>query len=312
MREPSRVTIAVPVYNEETVVPELLSRILAVIDAISGGPHEIIFVDDGSSDRTFELLAQACKKDSRLVAVNLSRNFGHQAALTAALEMATGDVVVVMDGDLQDPPEAIPLLLEEYRRGYDVVYAVRTGRKEGLILRACYYLFYRMIALLAHVDLPIGAGDFGLMSRQVVDCIRGMRERSPYLRGLRAWVGFSQTGIPIERAQRHSGDSKYNWRKLLQLAFDGIFSFSLVPVRIALLTGVLAVVASLSYATYSVAAKVAYDQSPRGFTALIVAVTFLSGVQLLFLGIIGEYAGRIFDEVRQRPRYVVRQVVGRP
>jgi len=303
--------VAVPLFNEETSIRELIARTVAVLEQIPGGPHEIVFVDDGSSDRTFELLEKACRRDSRLVAVNLSRNFGHQAALSAALDHVTGDVVVVMDGDLQDPPEAIPQLLEEYRHGYDVVYAVRKDRKEGPILRLCYYSFYRLIALLAHIHLPIAAGDFGLMSLQVVDSIRGMREQHPYLRGLRAWVGFSQTGVPVERRKRHSGESKYNWRRLLMLAFDGIFSFSVVPIRIAFLMGAAAVMTTFAYTAYSVAMKLFYHESPKGFTALIVAVTFLAGVQLSFLGIIGEYVGRIFEEVKQRPRYVVRRVVGR-
>jgi len=231
--------------------------------------------------------------------------------LSAALDHVTGDVVVVMDGDLQDPPEAIPQLLDEYRHGYDVVYAVRKGRKEGRFLRVCYYLFYRIIMLLAHIDLPIGAGDFGVMSRQVVDSLRTMHEQHPYLRGLRAWVGFSQKAVAVERGRRHSGEPKYNWRRLLQLAFDGMFSFSVVPIRVAFLLGTVAVMASIVYTVYSVAVKLVYRESPKGFTALIVVITFLAGVQLSFLGIIGEYVGRIFEEVKQRPRYIVRRIVGR-
>ncbi len=316
VKEPERLnaklSVAIPLYNEAGSIAELIARTTAILDRIPGGPHEIVFVDDGSSDRTFELLEKACTSDSRLTALNLSRNFGHQAALSAALDHVTGDVVAVMDGDLQDPPEAIPLLLDRYYQGYDVVFAVRKDRKEGPILRLCYSLFYRTIALIAHVNLPLGAGDFGLMSRQVVDTIRAMREQRPYLRGLRAWVGFSQIGVPIERGRRHAGRSKYNWRRLLALAFDGIFSFSIVPIRIAFLIGVWAIMLSMAYAFYAILMKLFYHESPQGFTALIVAVTFLSGIQMLFVGIIGEYIGRIFEEVKQRPRYVIRRVVGVP
>jgi glycosyltransferase involved in cell wall biosynthesis len=307
-----RVSIAVPIYNEESVVQELLDRTLGVLDAIPGGPHEIVAVDDGSSDGTFALLEQACARDPRLVVIRLSRNFGHQAALRAALDHVTGDVVIAMDGDLQDPPESIPRLIEEYQGGHDVVYAIRQERKEGAFLKACYHLFYRTISLVANVQLPIGAGDFGLMSRRVVDCIRGMQERQPYLRGLRAWVGFSQKGVPVERGRRRAGESKYSWGKLLRLAFDGIFSFSLVPIRLAILIGSLAILGSLGYTGYAIAVKLANDQTPKGFTALIVAITFLAGVQLLFLGIIGEYVGRIYEEVKRRPLYIVRRIVGGP
>lgn len=306
-----RVSVAIPVYNEETVIPELIARTVAVLDAIPGSPHEIVFVDDGSSDHTLGLLEEACARDARLVALSLSRNFGHQAAVSAALDHVTGDVVVVMDGDLQDPPELIPRFLEEYHHGHDVVYAVRTDRKEGPLLRLCYYLFYRTIALLAQIRLPIGAGDFGLMSRQVVDNIRNMREQHPYMRGLRAWVGFSQTAVPVQRDQRHSGQSKYKWRALLRLAFDGIFSFSVIPIRVAILIGTLAMTASLGYTAYAIAVRLVYYQSPKGFTALIIAITFLAGVQLLFLGIIGEYVGRIYEQAKQRPRYIVRRTIGR-
>ena len=199
-----KISVAVPVYNEESVLPDLLRRTLAALDTLPGGPHEIVLVDDGSSDRTWQILEQATADDSRIVAVTLSRNFGHQAALGAALDYVSGDVVAVMDGDLQDPPEAIPRLLAEYLQGFDVVYAVRVKRKEGLLLRTCYALFYRTIAMLADLELPIGAGDFAVMSRRVVDLVRRSPERQRYLRGLRTWYGFRQKGVEIEREARHS------------------------------------------------------------------------------------------------------------
>lgn len=306
-----RVSVAVPVYNEESVIPELLRRTLTVLDEIPGGPHEIVLVDDGSTDQAYTLLEDAVADDPRIVVVALSRNFGHQAALSAALDFVSGDVVVAMDGDLQDAPEVIPRFLEEYHKGFDVVYAVRVNRKEGWLLRFCYRLFYRVIASLADSRLPEGAGDFALMSRRVVDLVRQAPERHRYLRGLRSWAGFRQTGIPVERDARHSGRSKYSVRKLFQLAFDGILSFSTVPLRAAMLAGTLAVAASVLFALYSVAVRVFSGQAPQGFTAQIVVFTFLSGVQLLFLGVIGEYVGRIFEQVKQRPLYVVGRITGK-
>ncbi len=304
-----KVSIAIPVYNEETIIEELLRRCLAVLDYLPDGPHEIVLVDDGSTDRTWALIEQASAQDGRVVGVTLSRNFGHQAAIGAALDHTSGDFVVVMDGDLQDPPEAIPELLAEAQKGFDVVYVVRIGRKEGVWLRTCYALFYRLISLLADLKLPIGSGDFAIMSRRVVDLVRQSPERQRYLRGLRTWYGFQQKGLEIERSARHSGTSKYNLRRLFRLAFDGVFAFSVVPIRLATAFGMLAVTCSVLFAVYSLIVKVFFGQSPVGFTALIFAITFLSGIQLLFLGVIGEYIGRIYEEVKRRPHYIVKQVV---
>ena len=303
--------MVVPVYNERSIVPELLRRILAALDSLPGGPHEIVLVDDGSLDGTWDLIVQAAQGEPRLVGVSLSRNFGQQAAIGAALDHVSGDYVVVMDGDLQDPPEIIPRLLAEAEQGFDVVYVVRVKRKESLWKRACYATFYRVIAALADLKLPVGAGDFAIMSRRVADLIRTSPERNRYLRGLRTWYGFRQKGIEIERDSRHSGASKYSFRKLFRLGFDGVFAFSVLPIRLATLLGMFAVIGSLLFAVYALIIKLVYGLSPVGFTALIVAITFLSGVQLLFLGVLGEYIGRIYEEVKQRPHYVVRQVIGR-
>jgi dolichol-phosphate mannosyltransferase len=303
------VSIAIPICNEEPVVQELVRRTTAVLDSLPGGPHQIVFVDDGSSDRTLEMLEQAVARDSRLLGVELTRNFGHQIALTAALDQVTGDVVILMDGDLQDPPEAIPTLLEYYRQGYDVVYAQRVNRKEAWWLRACYWVFYRLLASLSTIEIPVDAGDFSLLSRRVADEVRKMREHHRYLRGLRTWVGFRQIGVPIERSARHAGRTKYSPLKLLKLASDGIFAFSIVPLRAAALVGAIAILLSSMFAVYAVYAKF-WLHSPQGFTALIVAVTFLSGVNLFFLGVIGEYVGRIYEETKGRPHYVVRRVIG--
>jgi glycosyltransferase involved in cell wall biosynthesis len=308
--KPPRVSLAIPVYNEEAVVPELLRRTRAVLDSIPGGPHEIVLADDGSSDRTLEILEKASAEDERVVVVALSRNFGHQTALTAALDHVSGDVAILMDADLQDPPEAIPALLDAYHKGYDVVYVRRVNRKEAWWLRLCYHMFYRIMAMLSATQLPLDAGDFGLVSRRVIREMRRMPEHHRYLRGLRTWVGFRQIGIPIERAARHAGRTKYNPIKLLMLAFDGIFAFSIVPLRAAAILGVVAIGLSGLFSLYSLYAKF-WLGSPQGFTATILVVTFLSGVNLFFLGIIGEYVGRVYEETKARPHYVVGKIVGR-
>ncbi|HVO80648.1 MAG TPA: glycosyltransferase family 2 protein [Terriglobales bacterium] len=308
---PFRLSLAIPVYNEEAVLPELLRRTREVLDRMPGGPHEIVFVDDGSSDRTPALLTQAARQDDRICAVILSRNFGHQTALTAALDYVTGDATVAIDGDLQDPPETIPLLVEKFHEGYDVVYVQRVKRKEPLWLRACFWFFYRLMAGLSDIQLPLDSGDFGLMSRRVVEQVRQMKEHHRYVRGLRSWVGFRQIGIPIERAERQAGKSKYNvWRRFKGAA-DGIFAFSVVPLRAATLLGAVSIVLALLVAVYSLYAKFMLRQTVPGWTGLMVSISFLSGINLLFLGIIGEYVGRIYEEIKSRPLYVVSHVEGR-
>jgi len=299
------ITVAVPLHNEETGLPELIRRVGLVLDQIPGGPHEMLFVDDGSSDRTMQLLEEFAGRDPRISVISLSRNFGHQAALTAALDHVSGDVTVVLDGDLQDPPETIPVLVEKFLEGYDVVYAQRLRRKEALWLRICFYLFYRLMSSLSDMNLPLDAGDFGLMSRRVVDQLRIMPEHDRYLRGMRSWVGFRQIGIPVERAERFAGQSKYGLLRYLKLASDAIFSFSVIPIRAAAGLGFLAVLLSALFSAYAVVAKLVFHQSPKGFTALLLLITFLSGVLLLFLGIVGEYVGRIYEEVKARPVYVI-------
>jgi dolichol-phosphate mannosyltransferase len=302
---PPRVSVAVPIYNEESVLPELYQRLRDVLADLPGEGHEMVFVDDGSNDGTREILEALASIDPQVRVVALSRNFGHQSALTAALDFVTGDVTVLMDGDLQDAPEAIPQFLEQYAAGYDVVYAVRRNRKESLLMRACYAGFYRVISGLSEIDLPPDAGDFSLLSRRVVDELRKAPERRRYLRGMRRWVGFRQIGVPVERDARYAGTSKYSARKLLKLAFDGIFSFSVAPLRVATMIGAAAIAGSLAFAAYAIAVHLFFSRSPAGFTALIICVVFLAGVQLLFLGLIGEYVGRIFEQVKARPQYVI-------
>ena len=305
-----RLSVAIPVLNEETVLAEMLRRVQSVLDELAGGPHEIVFVDDGSTDRTFEMLEEAAQHDPRIIVVSLSRQFGHQAALTAALDHVTGDAVVVMDGDLQDAPEVIPRFVALYNQGYDVVYAQRVRGKEAWPLRLCYFVFYRMMSRLSDIPLPLDSGDFGLISHRVIDQLRRMPEHHRYLRGLRSWVGFRQTGLLVERGERHSGTTKYGMLGLMKLAADGVFSFSIVPIRAAALLGAVVMVISLLYVFYALYAKLFLHISPQGFTALIMAVTFLSGVLLFFLGVIGEYVGRIYEETKARPLYVIGRVAG--
>jgi glycosyltransferase involved in cell wall biosynthesis len=304
-----KVSVAIPLYNEEASLPELLRRVRGVLDLIPGGPHELVLVDDGSTDGTRALMEKAARADARIVSVSLSRNFGHQPALTAALDHVSGEVVVVMDADLQDPPEEIPRFLAAHDEGYDVVYAKRENRKEPLWLRFCYWAYYRLLARMAKPALPLDAGDFSLLSRRVVEEIRRAPERHRYLRGLRAWAGFRQFALPVERAERHAGASKYSFGRLVELGLDGIFSFSIVPIRAAAVMGAGAVGLAVLFALYAIWAKIFQGRSPQGFTALLVVGTFLAGVLLFFLGVIGEYVGRIYQEVKARPIYVVDVVV---
>ena len=311
IRPDPRVSIVVPLFNEEQTLAALLARVLPVLEDLAGGPHELVLVNDGSVDRTWDMLRAAASDNERIVAVSLSRNFGHQAALTAGIDEATGDVVVVMDGDLQDDPDMVLHFVELFKQGYDVVYARRVRRKEPWWLKLSYRVFYRLITRIADVPLPTDAGDFGLMSRNVVRAMQRAPERNRYLRGLRAWAGFRQVGVPVERFRRFSGRSKYGIWKLTRLAMDGIFAFSVVPIRLAAIVGASAVAGAGLFGAYALYARVILGQSPQGFTALALLVILMSGFNLLFLGLIGEYVGRVYHEVKQRPVYVVDEVVGR-
>ena len=311
MRQAPSVSVVIPVYEEAEVFPELLRRVLAVLDRLAGGPHELILVDDGSRDRTWDLIAEAAARDARVVGIALSRNFGHQTALTAGLDVTNGDVTVVMDGDLQDPPELIPALVTAWSEGNDVVYVQRSQRQEGPLLRAAYWLFYRLQSGFVSLAVPLDTGDFGLLSRRVVAEIRRTREAHRFLRGLRTWVGFRQTGIAAPRDSRHGGVSKYTLGRLIRLALDGIFAFSVVPLRAAAAAGCLTLLAALGFTAYAVAVRLTTGRTPAGFTAIIAVVVFLAGAQLLFLGIIGEYVGRVYEEVKHRPLYVIRERAGR-
>lgn len=302
------VSICVPLFNEEAVVPELIGRIRAVLDALVGGPHEVIIVDDGSTDRTREVVHTHINGDARFVLVCLSRNFGHQAAVTAALDQSVGDLVIVLDGDLQDPPEFVPRLIEEVSNGYDVVYVQRQDRKESWLLRTCYGIFYRILKLLAEFPIPLDAGDFCIMRRRVVEVLRANREHRRFVRGLRAWSGFRQKGVLLSRDARKHGRTKYSLARLIRLAADGIFSFSTVPIKFATLVGACATGFSSLFVLYAILVRIWLGESPSGFTAIITLVTFFFGLQVMALGIIGEYVGRIYEEVKNRPLYLIDSV----
>jgi dolichol-phosphate mannosyltransferase len=304
------VSFAIPVFNEEELISELVDRVGRVLSQLPPGQHEAVIVNDGSTDQTLELLEAVAEQDSRFTIIDLTRNFGHQAALTAALEHTRGDVVLVMDGDLQDPPEALGLFLQKYSEGFEVVYATRLNRKEGLLLRSCYFLYYRIVRRFSELDMPLDSGDFALLGRRAVEAICDVPERNRYLRGLRTWVGYSQCAIEVERSQRGAGRSKYSVGRLLRLASDGLFAFSEVPLRATTWLGLLSMLCAIGYAAFAVVALLLGAPSPRGFTSLIVAVVFLAGVQLFFLGILGEYVGRIYKEVKRRPHYLVKRVIG--
>ena len=300
-----------PVFNEEETLAETYRRLARVMDELKGAA-EIIVVDDGSRDRSLEMLRDLHQRDSRVRYLSLARNFGHQAAVTAGLRFAQGDAVVVLDADLQDPPELIPAMIEKWREGYHVVYAQRTARqREGPAKKLFAYLFYRVLRLLTKVDMPADTGDFCLMDRKVVDVLNALPERGRYLRGLRAWVGFRQTAVPFEREPRFAGEVKYTFRKSLGLAVTGIVSFSRVPLRFATYLGLIVAVFALLMIVVVIYWRLFRPAAPLiGYTIITAAIFFLGAVQLLCLGILGEYLGRVYDEVKGRPVYTLKEVAG--
>jgi dolichol-phosphate mannosyltransferase len=256
------------------------------------------------------VLADRCDRDERSACLSFSRNFGHQDAVSAGLQHIRGDFVAVLDADLQDPPSVLPTFVEQWKAGYDVVYGIRSNRKEPWPLRIAYAVFYRILKKIAHIEVPLDAGDFSLMDRCVVDVINQMPEHNRFIRGLRGWVGFRQVGVPYKRDARRSGTSKYSFGKLIKLALDGLTAFSSVPLRLASWLGGLASLFGLGYLMYALLRRASGDPPPEGWTSTIVIILFLGGIQLMMLGILGEYIGRIFDEVKERPQYVVGEAEG--
>ncbi len=310
------ISVVIPCYNEQDVLPLLHKRLSAEIEKWKE-PCEVLLVDDGSSDQTWQLLKSFSRKDPSWKAIRFSRNFGHQIAVSAGIQYATGDCVIVMDADLQDPPEELGRFIEKWREGYEVVYAIRTQRKEGIFKRASYGLFYRILRKLANIHIPYDSGDFCIIDRRVVDLLNAMPEKNRFVRGLRAWIGFRQIGLTYKRHERAGGEVKYTLRGLLRLALNGIFSFSTVPLRITTLLGLIVSFIAFLGAIFTFLQRIFIEQFTRiglspvpGFATIVISILFMGGVQLICLGIVGEYIGRIYDEVKQRPLWVIQESVG--
>jgi len=306
-----RYAFVIPVFNEEQTLEELYTRLAGVMSRLDGD-SEVIFVDDGSRDRTFELLLELNRRDPRIRVLRLARNFGHQTAITAGLDYSCASATIIMDADLQDPPEVALDLVARWREGYEIVYAVREQRLgDPWVKRALATGFYRFLRRVTDVSIPVDVGDFRLIDARVLNEFKGMRERNRYVRGMFAWIGFRQTGVPFKRHERFAGSTKYPFRKSLALALDGVLSFSNAPLRVALtfgflvsgasvLVGLLAVIGYLT-GLYAVV---------RGIASVVVLLTFLGGVQLVVVGMVGLYVGRMYDEVKGRPLYVLWDAYG--
>jgi polyisoprenyl-phosphate glycosyltransferase len=297
-------SVVAPVLDEEETLERFYGRLVA---ALEGEDFELVLVDDGSTDSTPRILERLADADPRVRVISLSRSFGYQAAVTAGLDHAAGDAVVTIDADLQDPPELIPELVDRWREGSDVVYAVRRqrpGETRAKLLTARW--FTRLFSALSELDVPADAGDFRLLDRRALVAVLAMRERARFLRGMTVWVGFTQSSVPYDREPRGAGSSRYRWRTLLRISFDAITSFSRLPLQIATLVGFVVSAIAFLAIPYAIAARVLGVPYVKGFSTILLAVLFLGGVQLITLGIIGEYLGRVYDEVKARPLYVVR------
>jgi dolichol-phosphate mannosyltransferase len=303
-------SLVVPIWNEELVIPELYRRVVETM-ARTEGTWELVCVNDGSRDRSLQLLLDLRAQDSRVKILDFSRNFGHQIAITAGADFAEGDAVIVMDADLQDPPEVILRMIEKWREGFEVVYAVRSRRQgETWFKLFTASLFYRFLQRVADVDIPLDAGDFRLMDRRVVLAMRQLREKHRFMRGLSSWVGFRQTPLEYERAERFAGETKYPLAKMLRLANTAITSFSYLPLRLSTYFGFGLAALSLVAIILTIVLRLAGNHFFEGQATTLVSVLFLGGIQLIFLGILGEYLGRIYDEVKNRPLYIVSQAYG--
>ena len=317
------ISIVVPCFNEEQSLPNLYRELTGALATRPDLDYELVLVDDGSTDRTAQLLTELAITDGRVTVITLSRNFGHQAAIGAGLERASGDAVILCDADLQDTPEVMLLMVDRWREGADVVYAVRNHRQAAALKRMAYHTFYRLLNSVSEVDIPVDSGDFSLMDREVVDAINALPERNRFVRGLRAWVGYDQSPLPYDRPARRFGETKYSFTRLLRLAFDGIFDFSTKPLTLIFFLGLASSVISLAgflfFLFHRLLGFKVLGHSPEevpGITSVVLAVFFLGGVQLLAVGVVGEYIGRIYREVKRRPPFIVKSVngqqIGRP
>lgn len=305
------ISIVVPCYNEEEAISETLKQLTQLCDSQPRYDFELVFVDDGSRDATLQILREAAGKDTRVKLLSFARNFGHQIAVTAGIDAASGEAVVLIDADLQDPPEAVAEMIAKWREGYDVVYGTRTSRLgESRFKLMTARGFYRILNSLSEVPIPLDTGDFRLMGRNVVDVLKSMPERDRFVRGMVSWVGFNQASLPYERSRRFAGTSKYPLRKMILFASDGILSFSAKPLRFATTVGLVTAAFALLGILYVVALRLFTSIWVEGWTAIMIALLFFGGVQLVCLGILGEYVGRIYGEVKKRPLYVVRERIG--
>ncbi len=303
-------SVVIPIHNEEDNILELYNRLSKVLKNVCEN-YEIIFVNDASSDKSLEIIKNLSLKDSKVKFIDFSRNFGHQVSITAGMDYSSGEAVVIMDGDLQDPPELIPKLLEEWEKGFDVVYAVRRKREgETIFKKITASIFYRFFSKLANINMPLDTGDFRLIDRKVLESLKSIREKHRFMRGLVSWVGYNQTGVLYDREKRSAGKTKYPFFKMLKFSIDGITSFSLIPLRIATFLGF--IISSIGFITgiYFIFLKLFTDKLIQGWMTLIDSILFLGGIQLIILGIIGEYIGRIYEEVKDRPLYIIREARG--
>jgi len=302
-------SLIIPIYNEEETIAEMYRRVSSVMDRLDG-TSELILVNDGSKDRSLVMLRELHNKDERVCYLSLARNFGHQVAVTAGLNFARGEAVIVLDADLQDPPELIPEMIELWQQDYQVVYAQRTKRlQESWFKRSTAFIFYRLLKLLADVDIPADTGDYCLMDRKVVDILNSMPERNRYIRGLRAWIGFRQTFVRFERDPRYAGQVKYTFSKSFSLALNSLVSFSRIPLRFSTYLGLFSAALSLFMAILVLYWRIHEAKSPvTGFATIMIAIFFLGSVQLIGIGILGEYIGRIYEEIKGRPLYTIAEV----
>lgn len=302
-------SIIIPIYNEEQIIPELHRRLKNVFDSINS-EIEVIFVDDNSTDSSFSLIEEINRNDKRFKLLRLARNFGHQVAISAGMEYSQSEAVILMDGDLQDPPELLPEMMRKWEDGFQVVYTIKKSRKENAIKRFAFSSFYKLMHMFSSISIPMEAGNFSLMDRKVVDVIRSMPERNRYISGMRAWAGFKQTGIEFDREARFAGKPKMSIKKLVDLALDGLISFSNAPLRLAIYVGLAVALLSFIGGLYVIYEKLFTDKAILGWTSTIVAITFIGSMVLLTLGVIGEYIGRIYDEVKHRPIFVIKDKIG--
>jgi len=303
------ISVVVPIYNEELVVKESHKRLKSVMDTC-GERYEIIFINDGSRDKSASIVADICKHDKNIKLINFSRNFGHQPAITAGMDYALGDAIIIIDADLQDPPEVMLEMIELWKSGYQVIYGKRKSRKgETIFKKVTAKTYYRILRSMTNFDIPVDTGDFRLIDRKVCDAMKSLTEKNRYVRGLVSWVGFRQTSVEYERDERFAGETKYPFRKMLKLAMDGITAFSYKPLKLATYLGFAIAAASFLYMLYAMYKGFFTDETTEGWASIIAVISLSQGIILMMLGLMGEYIGRIYDEIKNRPIYIVNEII---